>query len=128
MGRFADASELRGQASELRSSYLGGSRGSRIVIQLLAAAFMVILLNELAQKGYGVGNAISLFIVTNLGEQIKWKSMSPRAIDLGNGGEAASGRTCYGQSGSQSQHVLTSLMHFDVESLGSMAVYAVSTW
>lgn len=89
---------------------------------------MVILLNELAQKGYGVGNAISLFIVTNLGEQIKWKSMSPRTIDLGNGGEAASGRTCYGQSGSQSQHVLTSLMHFDVESLGSMAVYAVSTW
>ena len=98
------------------------------MIQLLAAAFMVILLNELAQKGYGVGNAISLFVVTNLGEQIKWKSMSPRTIDLGNGGEAASGRTCYGQSGSQSQHVLTSLMHFDVESLGSMAVYAVSTW
>ncbi|KAI6102643.1 SecY subunit domain-containing protein [Pisolithus croceorrhizus] len=37
-----------------------------LVIQLVVAALIVILLDELLQKGYGLGSGISLFIATNV--------------------------------------------------------------
>jgi len=48
-----------------------------IVIQLFIAGILVILLDELLQKGYGLGSAISLFIATNICETIIWKAFSP---------------------------------------------------
>ena len=36
------------------------------VIQLIVAALIVILLDELLQKGYGLGSGINLFIATNI--------------------------------------------------------------
>merc|ERR1712195_464073 len=41
---------------------------------------VVSLLDELLQKGYGLGNGISLFIATNICEIILWKSFSPITI------------------------------------------------
>lgn len=37
-----------------------------LVVQLLLASMVVILLDELLQKGYGLGSGISLFIATNI--------------------------------------------------------------
>ncbi|KAI1695320.1 secY translocase domain-containing protein [Ditylenchus destructor] len=47
-----------------------------IVIQLVIAGLIVLLLDELLQKGYGLGSGISLFIATNICETIVWKAFS----------------------------------------------------
>lgn len=51
-----------------------------IVVQLFVAGILVILLDELLQKGYGLGSAISLFIATNICETIIWKAFSPNTV------------------------------------------------
>jgi hypothetical protein len=43
--------------------------------------------SELLQKGYGLGSGISLFIATNVCEQIVWKAFSPTTINTGRGPE-----------------------------------------
>ena len=53
-----------------------------LIIQLVAAALIVIPLDELLQKGYGLGYGISLFIATNICESIVWKAFSPTTIYL----------------------------------------------
>uniref|UniRef100_A0A915NL45 Translocon Sec61/SecY plug domain-containing protein n=1 Tax=Meloidogyne floridensis TaxID=298350 RepID=A0A915NL45_9BILA len=44
-----------------------------IVIQLVVAGLIVLLLDELLQKGYGLGSGISLFIATNICETIGFR-------------------------------------------------------
>ena len=58
-----------------------------LIIQLIVAALIVILLDELLQKGYGLGSGISLFIATNICESIVWKAFSPTTINTGRGPE-----------------------------------------
>ena len=58
-----------------------------IVIQLFVAGLIVLLLDELLQKGYGLGSGISLFIATNICETIVWKAFSPATINVGRGTE-----------------------------------------
>lgn len=48
---------------------------------------MVLMLDELLQKGYGLGSGISLFIATNICELILWKSFSPVTIRTDQGTE-----------------------------------------
>jgi len=58
-----------------------------IVIQLVIAGLIVLLLDELLQKGYGLGSGISLFIATNICETIVWKAFSPATMNTGRGTE-----------------------------------------
>ncbi|XP_065188445.1 protein transport protein Sec61 subunit alpha-like [Sycon ciliatum] len=58
-----------------------------IVIQLFCSGLIVLLLDELLQKGYGLGSGISLFIATNICETIVWKAFSPTTINTGRGTE-----------------------------------------
>jgi len=58
-----------------------------LILQLVAASLIVILLDELLQKGYGLGSGISLFIATNICESIIWKAFSPTTINTGRGPE-----------------------------------------
>ncbi|MCP9265932.1 Protein transport protein SEC61 subunit alpha [Dirofilaria immitis] len=58
-----------------------------IVIQLVVAGLIVLLLDELLQKGYGLGSGISLFIATNICETIVWKAFSPATLNTGRGTE-----------------------------------------
>ena len=55
-----------------------------IVIQLFIAGLIVLLLDELLQKGYGLGSGISLFIATNICETIVWKAFSPTTVNTGS--------------------------------------------
>lgn len=55
-----------------------------IIIQLFVAGLIVLLLDELLQKGYGLGSGISLFIATNICETIVWKAFSPATVNTGN--------------------------------------------
>merc|ERR1711937_361155 len=58
-----------------------------IVIQLFVAGMIVLLLDELLSKGYGLGSGISLFIATNICETIVWKAFSPTTVNVGRGTE-----------------------------------------
>jgi len=64
---------------------IGAGNALLIVIQLLVAGVVVLLLDELLQKGYGLGSGISLFIATNICETIIWKAFSPITVNTGRG-------------------------------------------
>jgi protein transport protein SEC61 subunit alpha len=66
-------------------SDLGAGNAILIIIQLFFAGVIVIILDELLQKGYGLGSGISLFIATNICENIVWKAFSPTTINRGRG-------------------------------------------
>jgi len=66
---------------------LGAGHAVLIIIQLFCAGVIVIILDELLQKGYGLGSGISLFIATNICENIVWKAFSPTTINAGRGTE-----------------------------------------
>lgn len=53
---------------------------------------IVLLLDELLQKGYGLGSGISLFIATNICETIVWKAFSPTTVNTGRGNGPSSSR------------------------------------
>jgi len=66
-------------------SELGVGNAILIVIQLSIAGMIIILLDEMLQNGYGMGSGISLFIATNICENIFWKAFSPTTINTGRG-------------------------------------------
>merc|ERR1711920_307541 len=68
-------------------SDLGVGNAILIILQLFIAGVIVIILDELLQKGYGLGSGISLFIATNICESIVWKAFSPTTINTGKGTE-----------------------------------------
>ena len=53
--------------------------------QLFFAGIIVICLDELLQNGYGLGSGISLFIATNICENIIWKAFSPYHVSSARG-------------------------------------------
>ena len=73
---------LYGQPSDL-----GAGVCLLLILQLIVAALIVILLDELLQKGYGLGSGINLFIATNICESIVWKAFSPTTVNTGRGPE-----------------------------------------
>lgn len=66
---------------------LGAGNAILIIIQLFCAGIIVICLDELLTKGYGLGSGISLFIATNQCESIIWKAFSPTTVNTGRGAE-----------------------------------------
>jgi len=76
---------LSGMYGDVRE--IGAGNAILIIIQLFFAGIVVITLDELLQKGYGLGSGISLFIATNICENIVWKSLSPTTINSGKGTE-----------------------------------------
>jgi len=66
-----------------RLNELGYGNAILIMLQLALAGIVVILLDEMLQAGYGMGSGISLFIATNIAENIIWKCFSPITIRTG---------------------------------------------
>ncbi|MBC7120744.1 MAG: preprotein translocase subunit SecY [Candidatus Methanosuratus sp.] len=63
---------------------LGGFYGSPtptasalIIGQLVAVGILVLLLDEMIQKGWGLGSGISLFILAGVAQQVMWLCFSP---------------------------------------------------
>jgi len=48
-----------------------------IFFQLIAAGIIVMLMDELVQKGWGLGSGISLFIMAGVAQNILWSMFSP---------------------------------------------------
>lgn len=56
---------------------IGAGNAILIILQLVFASYILLMLDEMLNKGYGIGSGISLFIATNICETILWKSFSP---------------------------------------------------
>lgn len=81
----ATAYVLSGMYGDVKD--LGAGNAILIILQLLIAGVIVLLLDEMLQNGYGMGSGISLFIATNICENIVWKAFSPTTINTGRGTE-----------------------------------------
>lgn len=55
-----------------------------IIGQLISASIIIMFLDELIQKGWGLGSGISLFIMAGVAQQILWSIFSP--LPAGDGG------------------------------------------
>jgi preprotein translocase SecY subunit len=56
---------------------LAGPTTIVIFLQLLGAGIIVILMDELVQKGWGLGSGISLFIMAGVAQNIVWQAFNP---------------------------------------------------
>jgi preprotein translocase subunit SecY/protein transport protein SEC61 subunit alpha len=56
---------------------LAGPTTIVIFLQLLGAGVMVMLMDELIQKGWGLGSGISLFIMAGVAQNILWQTFNP---------------------------------------------------
>jgi len=54
-------------------------------VNFFFSGILVIVWDELLLKGYGLGSGISLFIATNICEQIVWRSFSPTTYHTASG-------------------------------------------
>jgi protein transport protein SEC61 subunit alpha len=58
---------------------LPGTTTLIIFAQLLGAGIIVMLMDELVQKGWGIGSGISLFIMAGVAQNILWQAFNPGA-------------------------------------------------
>jgi preprotein translocase SecY subunit len=63
--------------SGMYGTTLPGTTTIVIFMQLLAAGVIVILMDELVQKGWGLGSGISLFIMAGVAQNILWQTFNP---------------------------------------------------
>lgn len=56
---------------------LPGTTSVIVFLQLIAAGIVVLLLDELVQKGWGFGSGISLFIMAGVAQNIFWQAFTP---------------------------------------------------
>jgi protein transport protein SEC61 subunit alpha len=68
-------------------SAIGAGNAMLIVAQLTSAGWVLLMLDEMLQRGYGLGSGISLFIASHVSETIVWKALSPVTINTGRGTE-----------------------------------------
>ena len=86
-GLFTSTSKLLGivialfqSAAYVYAGFFGPTNATQniaIFIQLVAATILIMLLDELVQKGWGLGSGISLFIVAGVAEEIFVALFSP---------------------------------------------------
>jgi len=69
---------------EAAAYILGGAYGalsltSQVIVfaQLMVASVIVLLMDEMLQKGWGLGSGVSLFIAVGVAQQIFWELFSP---------------------------------------------------
>jgi protein transport protein SEC61 subunit alpha len=64
-------------------SAIGAGNAILIILQLTVATVITILLDDMMNKGYGVGNSgTSLFIAINIAESVLWKAFSPLSFKI----------------------------------------------
>ncbi len=78
-------------AVESGAYILGGALGTLqstqaivIFFQLFGASVIVLLLDELIQKGWGLGSGISLFILAGVAQTVMWWTFSPVSVATSN--------------------------------------------
>src|SRR5579862_1313810 len=63
---------------------IAASASVAIFFELLAASIIVMLLDELVQKGWGIGSGVSLFILAGVAQKLAWDTFAPIAVGVGS--------------------------------------------
>jgi protein transport protein SEC61 subunit alpha len=72
---------IQGGAYILSGMYGTNLAGPTIIViflQLISAGVIVMLMDELVQKGWGLGSGVSLFIMAGVAQNIVWSTFSPQ--------------------------------------------------
>lgn len=72
---------------------MGAGNAILLVFQLFMAGVVVLMLDEMLSRGYGMGSGISLFLAANICEGVVWKAFSPTTISTGSVVGQATGKT-----------------------------------
>ena len=64
---------------------LGQTQSLIVFVQLFVASVLVLLLDEMIQKGWGIGSGVSLFILAGVAQTVMWYTFSPIVIGSGIG-------------------------------------------
>jgi protein transport protein SEC61 subunit alpha len=64
---------------------LGQSQALVVFVQLVIASLLVLLLDELIQKGWGIGSGVSLFILAGVCQTVLWYTFSPIPFQISTG-------------------------------------------
>jgi protein transport protein SEC61 subunit alpha len=62
---------------------LGAPEAMLVIVQLMAAGIVIILLDEMIQKGWGLGSGISLFIAGGVATDIMWNAFGLTLLEEG---------------------------------------------
>jgi preprotein translocase SecY subunit len=57
-----------------------GTQTIVIFFQLFGASVVVLMLDEMIQKGWGIGSGISLFILAGVAQTVMWYTVSPQVV------------------------------------------------
>lgn len=68
-------------------SDLGAGVVSLLILQLVVAGVVLILVDEVLEKGYGLGPGLQFFSTLNVCQHVFWNSFSLQSQDLGRGNE-----------------------------------------
>lgn len=68
-------------------SDLGLYKGLAIIAQLFVGGVIVVLLDEMMTKGYGIGSGTNLFIAATTCERVIWAALSPSSVETSRGSE-----------------------------------------
>lgn len=68
-------------------SEIGNVRCGLLVLQLVFSSYVILSLDELIQKGYGLGSGINLFVTANICQQVFWHSLSFTSVSTIRGDE-----------------------------------------
>ena len=64
---------------------LGQTQSLIIFVQLFVASLIVLLMDELIQKGWGIGSGVSLFILAGVCQTVLWYTFSPIPFEVSTG-------------------------------------------
>lgn len=64
---------------------ISGPASISIFFELLGASIIVMLLDEMVQKGWGIGSGVSLFILAGVAQKVMWDMFSPLSIQVTQG-------------------------------------------
>jgi len=67
---------------------LGQTQALVVFIQLFIASLLVLLLDELIQKGWGIGSGVSLFILAGVCQTVLWYTFAPIPFQVSSGVQA----------------------------------------
>src|SRR5579883_989621 len=119
-------------AVEASAYLLGGLFGQinaaasiAIFFELFAASVIVMLLDELVQKGWGIGSGVSLFILAGVAQRVMWDMFSPLTVPISGGTSTTPATTIYGGipyfiSATLAGHPLSSLFRPDAPQFPTM--------
>jgi preprotein translocase SecY subunit len=64
---------------------LGQTQALVVFVQLFIASLIVLLLDELIQKGWGIGSGVSLFILAGVCQTVLWYTFAPIPFEVSTG-------------------------------------------